>query len=224
MTTQYTTTSKIAWTLATDGAGGKYFVPHGTTPEAMGLSAPDAYAHAENLWADQLGDIADQRLVIPVDSNANNAMFKFIGKPGSTQPTGSDPGGDIAMGIGAIWGVSELNAGTNEYVGEYLGQFDITIGYDEIGSGTTVLPTDGSFSRRATIRHDRSMIPGFRTTNVQGDSSPVLVVDSFGYSRMVVELRCVQPANSSKARPGGYAWGNADTGPATGLGFMYRFM
>lgn len=220
MTTQYTTTTQIAWTVATNTSGDKYFVPHNDT----GLSQPDAYTHATSLWGSQLGTLDDQRLVIPVNTDANNAMFKFYGKPKATQPTGSDPGGTIYMGIGAIWGVSELNASTNEYAGDWLGQFDITVGHNEIGSGTAVLPTDGAFGRRATIRQDRAMLPGFRTTNTQGDASPVLIVDSFGYSHLVVELRCVQPANSSRARSGDYAWGDADTLPATGLGFLYRFM
>ena len=129
----------------------------------------------------------------------------------------------MQMGVGAVWGVSELQGSPNEYVGEWLCQFDITVGHHDITS-SSVLPTDGSFGRRATVRRDRSILPGVRTTNVQGDASPVLVLDSLGYSRLIVELRCGRPANSAAARTGGYAYGNADTVVATGLGFMYRFM
>ncbi|MFI4915377.1 MAG: hypothetical protein ACIAS6_02580 [Phycisphaerales bacterium JB060] len=221
MTKQYMTTRQVAWTVAADGSS-KYFVPHGTP--AAGLSPPDAYTHAVSLWESQLGDIASQRLVVPVEADSSNVLLKFFGKPESKPagyPTQTD--NNMYMGIGAIWGVSELNATPTEYLGDWLGQFDVTIGTHDIGSSTS-LPADGVFGRRATVRVDKSIIPGIRAIGSQGEAAPVLVADGLGYTHLIVELRCVQPANSTVTRSGGWAFGNAVVVPATGLGFMYRFM
>lgn len=218
-----TVTNQVAWTIAEDGSGDPYFVRRGTEDEDNPLSDPGFYAHKDSIWTDLLGDADHQRLVVPVAEDGNTVLLKFFGDPASTNPTGSDPAGSVPMGIGAIWGVSELvQGGTTEYVGDYLGRFDLTVGNHAVSS-STVLPTSpaAAFGRRATVQVDRAMLPGLRTTGVQGDAAAVLVADSLGYSHLVVELRCARSRWWSTNR--NYkGYGAPNIVAASKLGFLYR--
>lgn len=219
-TPESSVTMKTAWTLAEDSGGAAYFSQIDENSEFYGPSPPGTYAFETTIWDDQLRTTTDvrQRLVIPTPSGGCQlAMFKFFG----ILPT--SPGTpDRAFAVGAIWGVSELvkpNPPEDfiEFVGDYLGEFNITLGTSR-STDSDIIPEsdsrDGYFGRRCSVQVDRASFPGFRVaghpTSVPSQAGPVLLVDGFGYSHMIVELRCIQPS---------YSLGDI----ALKAGFMYRF-
>lgn len=86
------------------------------------LSDPDAYAFGTgtSFQPDYTGN--QQMMAITPAVESNSLLLKFIGTP----PTGAT----IKRGVGAIWGVSKLSksGATDEVIGEFLGQFDLTVG------------------------------------------------------------------------------------------------
>lgn len=182
-------------------------------------SEPAHYAFATSPWQSQIKTTTDirQRLVIDAPpGECSLAMLKFFGRPASTS--------SAAFAVGALWGISQLSDGgdpeTIEYLGEYLGQFDLTMG-TVTATGSDILTQegvgDGIFGRRATVRVDRAMFPGMRSvgsgSTIPSNAGPLLLVDCFGYSQLIVELRVV-------LADGGEDGGGA---AATQAGFVYRF-
>lgn len=214
-------TPQTAWSLAEapDGAGGTValFQPIVATSELADVSEPSAYAFATSPWQSQLKTTTDIRQYIALDTPGDGfqvAMLKFFGFPEATPSS-------RAMGRGAVWGLARLSGTevpeTMEYVGEYLGRFDLTIGA-AVTTGSNILPQDGSddaaLVRRATVQVDRAMFPGLRvagaTSSIPSNAGPVLMVDGLGYHQLLVELRCFLPAGAEGSQP-------------DALGFMYRF-
>lgn len=222
MSTPYVSvTPQTAWTLAeaSDGSSGtvSFFLPVATSSDFVDISEPHAYAFATNPWVSQLKVSTDIRQYVVIDAPADGcqlAMLKFFGLPEATPSS-------RVMARGAVWGLARLSGTevpeTMEYIGEYLGRFDLTIG-SSVATGSQILPKDGSddsaFGRRATVQVDRAMFPGLRvagaTSSIPSNAGPVLLVDALGYHQLIVELRCYLPANAEGSQP-------------DALGFVYRF-
>jgi hypothetical protein len=219
-TAQTPVTTQHAWAVARDGAGDAYFDGDDAP------SKPGAYNHAASLWASQIGGAADgQRVVLPVLTNSRNMLLKCFGDPASSAAGG---GGSMRFGVGAIWAVAAIQgSGANppvEYMGDFLGRFDVTVGNDQVGS-SGILPSSPapSMGRRATVRLDRAAYPGLRSVGVGGEASTLLVMDTAGCSYVIVELRCALPPDiaSTGASTGA---GSPSLVAATRLGVAYRFM
>jgi hypothetical protein len=221
---------KVAEGPAAGGGTSSYFLQF-TTAGAIpfnALSPPGAYAYSKNIWLSTLASNTDagqdQRIVLDVSSEQSSlALFKFFGRPDSDP---ENPSAQARSGMGAIWGVSALGGGgppDDEYLGDYLGSFELTQGAVQ-ATGTTALPTSplAIFGRRATVSVDRAAFPGMRAVGeyplsreVGGQEtlvapSPALVVDTLGYWRLIVELRSQVPIGASGAQG------------MTHLGFAYR--
>lgn len=227
MASQRTSVSTpVSWLVAADDTR-KLFLP--ASGAANNLSAPEAYNHAATLWnsvlATSSGQSAAQSLVIPVPPDlASVIIMKFVVEPNSATAGGP---GTMYLGIGALWGVAALvddrvEPAATEYVGEHLGQFDLTANDTDIGS-STLLPTGGpAFARRTTVRVDRASLPGLRVVGERGEASPVLVAGAMGYTHVIVELRCKLPANVDGVFYPVSPIPATDAAP-TGLGVLYRF-
>jgi hypothetical protein len=232
----YSVTQPKPWTIGSGPQGGttsQYFrrIGVGTIANNM-LSAPGAYAFSPVLWESQLSngstDIV-QRIVIDLSAAEGSTIaLKFFGF-GANVPSTTRDGG-----TGAIWGVSQiLKPGVPpviEYAGDFLGRFDLTLGDTRAASSSAVFQSESGtggdfgprFSQRATIIVDRAMFPAIRNVGeyaVSGlvgsqwasvSSAPMLVLDTLGYSAMIVELRPERPRGSTIAVA------------ASRLGFAYR--
>lgn len=185
-------TQKTAWTYP--------FTTPAYITTTGSLSAPDAYAFGTGSAFQSNND----RMVFQPSVESNSLALKFIGDPDSPST--------VSRGIGAIWGTSKLTESgqSDEVIGEYLGQFDLTVGTAEATS-SSILPTSPQayFCNRIDPRVDASLFPGMRVVGQQEDAGPVLLIDSMGYDQFIVELRCELPAGSSDVA-------------ADGLAFIYR--
>ena len=230
----FSVSQQSSWTVAEAPAAGggteKYFM--GFIPVSTPwnrLSDPAAYAYSKVAWQ---GTVAPsptstpqvQRMVLDISSSeSNTAIFKFFGSPESDP---NNPSAKARMGMGAIWGVSNLggaNPPADEYLGDFLGRFELTQGAVP-ATGTSALPSTAHFGRRATVTVDRAMFPGMRSVgeyplsrDVGGTEtlvapSPALLVDTLGYSTLIVELRAQLPLGSSGGQE------------MTRLGFAYRLL
>lgn len=124
----------------------------------------------------------------------------------------------MRTGLVGVWGVSALN-GATEYVGDYLGKAMIEVGSKEVAS-SAVLPDSGDTYPAFWVRHigvqdDRALFPGMRVVGEEGEASPVLVIDTMGYSRLIIEMRRVAV---------GPTLTTADPVAAAYLSFLYRFL
>jgi hypothetical protein len=171
------------------------------------LSDPAAYAHLKTLPVTSLSGSGQRIVLTPIDE-CSAIAFKFIGKPASNS---SVP----RMGIGAFWGVSKVVAGTDtEYLAEYLGQFDLTMGEAGLdGSGSDIFEAGTKWVRRFTVRTDRTLFPGERKVGEEGEASPVVVLDEMGYHAIIIELRNLKPDGAA-----------FDVQPTTDLGVLYRIL
>lgn len=147
-------------------------------------------------------------------TESNNVLLKFYGNPASsaivTLPS------TVRTGLVGIWGVSELNGG-DEYIGDYLGKVMIEVGSKGVDS-STVLPAAGDVAywiRHIGVQDDRALFPGMRVVGEQDEAAPVLVVDTMGYSQLIIEMRRVAV---------GPTLTTADPVAAAYLGFLYRFL
>lgn len=213
-----TQTAQNSWHLA-QHSGSRYFV---TTGE---LSDPKEYSHAETLWASNLGS-GVERIVVPVPQAARNAMLKCFGRDESAASAAPPNPSTMSLGIGAVWGVAEGDTGnpeqSQEFFGEYLGRFDVTMRNGYVGSGS-FLAAGGdaaALSRRQSVVEDRAYLPGLRTIGERGEASPLTTLDTIGYGWLIVELRCRLPAGASGTP---LAFPGVTTTAATKLGFLYRF-
>ncbi len=221
-------TKTTNWTVAmgpTSGGDKAYFwrLNNPQPANLNELSTPEYYTFNSVPWLSKLSEDGndDQRQRIVVDlsgDESNQILLKFFGTPQSTPALANK----ARVGMGAVWGVGELANGTDtEYLGEFLGRFELTMGA-EAATGSNVVPSDAIFGRRCTVVADRSMFPGFRAVGEyplsQGSGgsealvapSPVLAVDALGYTAIIVELR------------GQFPLGSAKSATATKLGFAYR--
>lgn len=136
-------------------------------------------------------------------------LLKFYGNPATTSTV-------ARTGLVGLWGVSELN-GATEYVGDYLGKAKIVLGEKEIDS-SAVLPDSGDtnpgfWAREVGVQDDRSLFPGMRVVGQEGEAAPVLVVDTMGYTYVIVEMRRAVVTTSLQT-----------TNSADFLGFLYRYL
>lgn len=210
MATQVTPVSQqIAWLLQDNT--NKYLNDTGD------LSAPEAYNHAASPWTSDYSGNDQQRVVFDLTTEANTFLLKFWGRPASTPPD-PYPSSTIYAGLGAVWGISKLvnqlvSPTTTEYLGEYLGKFELVVGRDQVASGTLLPDTEdpegaATWISEINILEDRSIFPAFRVIGQQGDAAPVLAFDSMGYSQIIVEMRSTLPAGFSRA---GYDTASAPT-------------
>lgn len=177
-----------------------------------GTEHPDTYAHTDTFtdWQTVLTTGQTQRVRLDLTSvESNNLILKFFENPATTSTTGQ-------TGLVGIWGVSELN-GASEYVGDYLGKAMILVGEKEVDS-SAVLPHSGSsdpafWVREIGVQDDRSLFPGMRIVGQEGEAAPVLVLDTMGYTHLIIEMRRVAVGT-------GLQTSNA----ALFLGFLYRFL
>lgn len=101
-----------------------------------------------------------------------------------------------------------------EYLAEYLGQFDLTMGEAGLdGAGSDIFEAGTKWVRRFTPRTDRTLFPGERKVGEEGEASPVVVFDQMGYHAIIIELR--------NRKPDGAA---AEVQATTDLGVLYRVL
>lgn len=182
------------------------------------LSDPKSYNHTDTAsnWQSRFSPNSDQRVRIDLATEANSLLLKFYGHPFSALSVATP--GFVYVGEGAVWGVSELvKQTTTEYVGDYLGRFELIVGNDTVTS-SNILSTDPdtAWVREIAVTEDRSIFPAMRIVGQQGDAAPVLVFDSMGYSQVIIELRCKLPA--------GFQSPGLTPGAAGGLGFLWRVL
>lgn len=214
MATKVTPVSQqVAWTI--QNPANAFFT------DSSALSGPDAYSHTDDIGNDWPTTLTGTGQRVQIDlsggsSEANNLLLKFYGNPASaaldTPPT------TVETGVVAIWGISELN-GATEYMGDYLGQLAIDVG-SKLIDVSAVLPDDndddpGYWVRRIEVQNDRSLFPAMRVVGQEGEAAPVLVVDTMGYARIIVEMRL------TAAGGGGSTWSPV---AADYLGFLYRLL
>jgi hypothetical protein len=197
----------------------------GTTPDYIDQqgspSAPSFYNHTNNfsLWAPSFSGTGQRARIdlTPTDAEANSLLLKFYGNPGS--PSLQTTSGVVRVGQAAVWGVSLLEGDqqADEYMGDYLGLLQLTIGNDTLGDGDSGILPDGNpypaaaWVREVLILEDRSLFPAMRIVGQEDEAAAMLVFDSIGYSYVIVELRCevpagyIPPPGMTSARPSGLA-------------------
>lgn len=229
-TAVFSTTPQRAWTVASGNttSGTSQYFQKLSDATANALSDPKRYTFRNTQWTSELAtsssDTTTQYIAIdlPVDQG-NVVALKFFGRPAASYSPIITP----RRGIGAIWGISEVVSGGNtEYLGEYLGQFSISIGNTEAtNSDVFTETTKPFFARRGMVTVDRAAFPGLREVGdfqltrdpdspTEADPvspSPLLLVDGLGYHQMVVELRGMLPIGAEKQE-------------ALELGFAYRMV
>lgn len=205
------------WRAGQDGST-KYF------DDDNPLSDPGAYVHTDDLadWATDLTISNGQRLLIDlVALPANNLALKFFGAPASTWP-GTGQTLKQYEGQVALWGVSEMTDDAEpaniEYAAEYLGKLVVAVGKTAGVVPTTnpILPGTPApyFVRQILVQEDRSIFPAFRVVGEEDEASPILVLDTIGYSRVIVEMR--MQTGPDAGLPAGVVEA------ATHLGLLYR--
>lgn len=189
------------------------------------LSDPGAYVQTDDLanWATDLLATSGQRVLVDLTSlEANNLALKFFGAPASTWP-GTGQSLKQYEGQVALWGVSEMTDDASptpniEYAAEYLGKLVVVVGKTAgvVPVSNPILPDTPApyFVRQILVQEDHSIFPAFRIVGEEGEAAPILVVDTIGYSRVIVEMR--RQTGPDAGLPAGVVEA------ATALGFLYR--
>ena len=189
------------------------------------LSDPGGYVQTDDIgnWATDLIVTNGQRVLVDLTSlEANNLALKFFGAPTSTWP-GTGQSLKQYEGLAAFWGVSEMTDDATptpniEYAAEYLGKIVVVIGKTAgvVPVSDPILPATPApyFARQILVQEDHSIFPAFRVVGEEGEASPILVFDTIGYSRVIVEMRL--QTGPDAGLPSGVV------SAATDLGFLYR--
>lgn len=179
-----------------------------TQASSIPLSLPEAYSDSPTAWATVLeagtwpGGGGGDRLVLEMDPNDDEhglIAFKFYG--GGTEGQGA---------VGRIWGIVKTIATADEYLGDYICEFELVLGSKAIGAGSA-LPSGKKWFAAITPIVDAAAFPGIRVAAEQGYSAvssgqasaaPELIFAGLGYDMYIIEIRRQAPAGSMSGMVG----------------------